>query len=276
MSADTSIWSIRPMLGCLVRVARQPRPGADVYGVADLDRLGRSAAPRPRSGPSPAGTGRATTAGARAAGPRRGLVQLRAAPAGFRKIDCSGPGLRWLFVDEEPEQAEAVYRLGEFAECDRLAEGAAGAAVVGAPARSSSSFDEVSTTTGMRRVRSSALIRRRTSSPPTLGSFRSSRTNPREKCSSSSPKSRARASAPSRATVTGLSRLFFLRARIVRVAIVGVVLDEQDLLYCSWTAFWVEGEVDGNAAVDGAICPGPAAVALDDAADAGQADAGAG
>src|SRR5450755_653524 len=38
----------------------------------------------------------------------------------------------------------------------------------------------------------------------------------------------------------------------------------------------VEGEVDGGAAVDGPFGPGPAAVALDDAPDAGQADAGAG
>src|SRR5450755_2840468 len=35
----------------------------------------------------------------------------------------------------------------------------------------------------------------------------------------------------------------------------------------------VEREVDGGAAVDGAFGPGPAAVALDDAPDAGQADA---
>jgi hypothetical protein len=38
----------------------------------------------------------------------------------------------------------------------------------------------------------------------------------------------------------------------------------------------IEGEVDGGAAADGAFGPGPAAVTVDDALDAGQADAGAG
>src|SRR3984957_14941335 len=38
----------------------------------------------------------------------------------------------------------------------------------------------------------------------------------------------------------------------------------------------MEGEVDGGAGADGAFGPGPAAVAVDDALDAGQAGAGAG
>jgi hypothetical protein len=41
-------------------------------------------------------------------------------------------------------------------------------------------------------------------------------------------------------------------------------------------ALSVEGEVDGGAAVDDAVGPGPAAMAVDDAPDGGQADAGAG
>src|ERR1700678_1089994 len=41
-------------------------------------------------------------------------------------------------------------------------------------------------------------------------------------------------------------------------------------------ALSADGEVDGGAAVDGAFGPGPAAVAVDDAPDGGEADPGAG
>src|SRR5215204_4950019 len=81
---------------------------------------------------------------------------------------------------------------------------------------SACSSEEVNTTVGNRRVRSSALTRLRTSSPSTLGRCRSSRM----RCGmtlGSRPSWRpvanrySRASAPSRATTTSLRMLCFLR-----------------------------------------------------------------
>src|SRR5256885_13947522 len=85
---------------------------------------------------------------------------------------------------------------------------------------SGSSRDEVSTTTGRARVRSSALRRRSTSRPSTLGSFRSSRTTRGTMPISRqgwvpSPKKKSSASAPSRATNTWFAMLRSLRARSV-------------------------------------------------------------
>src|SRR5438128_1355388 len=82
---------------------------------------------------------------------------------------------------------------------------------------SRSSAEEVSTTTGIMRVRSSPLIRRRTSRPSTRGSFKSSRMT--LGCSSSGrsayrpvANTNSRASAPSRTTWTRFPRLCSLKA----------------------------------------------------------------
>src|ERR1039457_3175252 len=119
-------------------------------------------------------------------------------------------------------------------------------------------------------------MRRRTSSPSILGSFRSSRMSAGLSWSPwLSPRSMVRASAPLLATATGLRTLFFLSARMVRsrssalssMSRIGLLLID---------CLRVKGEVDSCATIDGAFGPGPAAVAVDDAPDAGQADAGAG
>src|SRR2546423_2245840 len=85
---------------------------------------------------------------------------------------------------------------------------------------SGSSRDAVRTTTGRARVRSSALRRRSTSRPSTLGSFRSSRitrgTMPISRQGwVPSPKKKSSASAPSRATNSWFAMLRSLRARSV-------------------------------------------------------------
>src|SRR2546422_3113944 len=91
---------------------------------------------------------------------------------------------------------------------------------------SGSSRDDVSTITGSARVRSSALRRRSTSRPATLGRLRSSRITfgaipiSCHGCEPS-PKKKSKASAPSRATNTWLARLRAWNARSVRAASFG-------------------------------------------------------
>src|SRR5205809_3830951 len=85
---------------------------------------------------------------------------------------------------------------------------------------SSSSLDEVRTTTGTSLVRGSARIRCSTSIPSSLGSLRSSRTTAGSVCGSRPacgpvPNSKSTASWPSRATTTLLAMLAFRSARKV-------------------------------------------------------------
>src|SRR6266545_4616667 len=107
---------------------------------------------------------------------------------------------------------------------------------------SGSSRDEVSTTTGSGRVRSSALRRRSTSSPSTFGSFKSRRitfgvTPKARRGCGCSPKKKSRASSPSRATNTWLARLRALRARSVSSASFG--LSSTNRISTCWvTCMW--------------------------------------
>ena len=45
---------------------------------------------------------------------------------------CSGLGIRWRLVEEEPERAHGAHRFGKFAERDELADVTVGTEVVGA------------------------------------------------------------------------------------------------------------------------------------------------
>src|SRR5688572_29650586 len=75
---------------------------------------------------------------------------------------------------------------------------------------SSSSLDDVRITTGRQRVLGSSRIRRSTSMPPTLGSFKSRRTMAGGS-DAASPKRYSISSEPSRATCTSLA-IFALRS----------------------------------------------------------------
>src|SRR6202521_5143870 len=143
---------------------------------------------------------------------------------------------------------------------------------------SSSSLEAVRITTGRRRVRSSARMRRSTSSPSTRGSLRSSRMTAGSSFGSrplySPVQNRySSASAPSRTTAIWLFRLHFLNARAISFSSVGLSSTSSTILLMVFLPRlgW-EREIEGGAFADGALGPDAAAVAVDDPLRGGQPD----
>src|SRR5581483_2915052 len=135
----------------------------------------------------------------------------------------------------------------------------------------------------MRLVRGSLLIRRRTSSPSTFGSFRSSSTTlggrsaPR---SAYSPvaKTNSSASAPSRTRWSLLARFSFFSARTVSSASAGLsstrrISTASRLMLSS--SLRRQREIEDGAAVDHSLGPHAPSVPLHDPLDDREADAGA-
>src|SRR6266571_2317219 len=83
----------------------------------------------------------------------------------------------------------------------------------------------------------------------------------------------SRASAPSRATTTSLTMLFFFRARSVRASSSGLSSTSSTILLSSNGPSLPESEVDGRPLAGSADGPHPSAVPGHDALDGGQADA---
>src|SRR5437879_5690662 len=148
---------------------------------------------------------------------------------------------------------------------------------------SRSSRDEVITTTGMRFVRGSGLIRRRTSSPSTLGNFRSRNTTlgafstPRPAYVPVA-KMNSRASAPSRTRWTRLARFCFRSALSASSASSGLSSTSSistPVRFMLRSSFRGKGEVEGGAAVDRPLGPHVPAVPLNDPLHDGETHTGA-
>src|ERR1035437_4854830 len=142
--------------------------------------------------------------------------------------------------------------------------------------RSRSSCDEVRMITGMVFVRSSLLMRWRTSRPLTFGSLRSRmirrgfRPSPEEL----SAKMYSSAWAPSVRIWTRLARLCFLRARRVNSTSLALsstrrISPQSFGIFASWG----QGEAERGPFVDDAVGPYSAAVSLHDPPDNRQSDA---
>src|SRR2546422_851232 len=148
---------------------------------------------------------------------------------------------------------------------------------------SRSSRDEVITTTGMRFVRGSVLIRRRTSSPSTLGNFRSRNTTlgafstPRPAYVPVA-KMNSRASAPSRTRWTRLARFCFRSARSASSASSGLSSTSRistPVRFMRPSSFRGKREVERAPAPHRPFGPHAPAVPLYDALHDGETHAGA-
>src|ERR1700674_866074 len=143
-----------------------------------------------------------------------------------------------------------------------------------------SSAEDVSTTTGMPRVRGSPLRRLRTSCPSSLGSFRSNRMSRGISAIllvalGSGPNRNSSASTPSRATWTLFARLAVLKACSVSLTSLGLSSTSRMSVCSSIMRRPLHGEVERCPSIDRRLGPNAPAVALDDALHDRQADAGA-
>src|SRR4051812_3656930 len=127
---------------------------------------------------------------------------------------------------------------------------------------SRSSFDEVITTTGMVRVAASALRRRNTSMPSTLGILISSST--RRGGRSRREKRNSSASAPSLTQCTGFATLPRRNARMVISASSALSSASRISPGSSMRGLPRQGEVEAGTLARRALRPDPAAVARDD------------
>src|SRR6266542_465418 len=149
---------------------------------------------------------------------------------------------------------------------------------------SRSSAEEVSTTTGMVRVRWSPLIRRRTSSPSTRGSFRSRRitlggSSTRRSAYRPSANTNSRASAPSRTTCVWFARWLFRNACSVSSMSFGLSSTSRISMGPRITGSLIGGltletEQERRPHVGLGFRPHPPAVPIDDSLDDGKADPG--
>src|SRR6266542_550779 len=149
---------------------------------------------------------------------------------------------------------------------------------------SRSSAEEVSTTTGMVRVRGSPFTRRRTSSPSTRGSFRSRRitlggSSTRRPSYRPSPNTYSRASAPSRTTCMWFARWLSRNACSVSSMSFGLSSTSRISIGPRITGsviggFALEAEQERRARAGLRLRPHPPAVPLHDPLDDGEADPG--
>src|SRR5258705_2914061 len=142
---------------------------------------------------------------------------------------------------------------------------------------SSSSLEEVRTTTGISTVRRSSRMRFRTSTPSSLGSLRSSRTTAgvlersRPACSPP-PKRKSIASLPSRAITISFAILAWRSARIVSSS--SSALSSTSMI--NFSGIGLQGEEQRRALARRGVGPDAPAVPVHDALDRGEADTGAG